>query len=103
MNTSDIVALEQLLTDDFLFIRRMGEIWDKKAFLDNIKAGNSTRKVKEQDLKTRIYASTAIFTHGDSLKAGDGSTVKMIATRVFIKQNGLWKLALVQDTALPIR
>ena len=103
MKARDVVVLETLLTDDFLFIRRMGGIWDKKAFLENIKAGNLVADVKEEDLKTRVYSDTAIFTHKDTLKTGDGATVEMIATRVFIKQRGSWKLASVQDTALPAR
>lgn len=102
MNTGDIVTLERLLTDDFLFIRRTGGLWDKKAFLENIKAGKLIAKVEEEDLKTRIYAETVIFTHKDSLKAADGSLVEMIATRVFIKQQGFWKLASVQDTTVPV-
>jgi hypothetical protein len=39
----------------------------------------------------------------DSLKNPDGAMVEMIATRVFVKQRGLWKLVSVQDTALPAR
>ena len=103
MNTRDIVVLERLLADDFLFVRRMGGIWDKKSFLENIKAGNLGADVKEEELKTRVYGGTVIFTHKDTLKTGDGATVEMIATRVFIKQRGSWKLASVQDTALPAR
>jgi ketosteroid isomerase-like protein len=103
MNARDVVALERLLTDDFLFIRRTGEIWEKKVFLGNIKAGKLVSDVQEKDLKTRIYGGTAILTHMDSLKTRDGAMVEMIATRVFVKQRGFWKLASVQDTALPAR
>ena len=101
MDTHDVLTLERLVTDDFLFVRRMGDIWDKKTFLENIKAGRLTSQVAEEDLKTRIYAGTAILTHKDSLKLGNGPVVEMIATRVFVKQHGSWKLASVQDTALP--
>lgn len=99
MNAGDVVALERLITDDFLFIRRTGEIWDKKAFLENVKARKLD--VQEKDLKTRIYGDTAILMHMDSLKTTDGAMAEMIATRVFVKQRGFWKLASVQDTALP--
>jgi ketosteroid isomerase-like protein len=84
MDTRDVVTLERLVTDDFLFIRRTGEIWDKKAFLENRKAGKLASKIQEEDLKSRLYRDTAILTHHDSLKLSDGSTVEMIATRVFI-------------------
>ena len=103
MNARDVVVLERLLSDDFLFIRRTGEIWDKKVFLENIKAGKFVSDVQEKDLKTRIYGDTAILTHMDSLKTRDGAMVEMIATRVFVKLRGFWKLASVQDTALPAR
>jgi ketosteroid isomerase-like protein len=103
MNARDVVVLERLVTEDFLFIRRMGDMWDKKAFLDNIQAGKLASNIQEEDLKTRIYNDTAILTHKDSLKTSDGSMVEMIATRVFVKQRGSWKLASVQDTALPTR
>ena len=101
MNSRELVVLERLLTDDFLFIRRTGEIWDKKAFLESVKGRKLD--VQEKDLKTRIYGDTAILTHMDSLKTSDGAMVVMIATRVFVKQRGFWKLASVQDTALPAR
>jgi len=101
MNAGDVVVLDKLITDDFLFIRRTGEIWDRKAFLENAKARKLD--VQEKELKTRIYGDTAILTHMDSLKTADGTMVVMIATRVFVKQRGDWKLASVQDTALPAR
>jgi len=101
MNDGEVVVMERLITDDFLFIRRTGEIWDKKAFLESIKGRKLD--VQEKDLKTRIYADTAILTHMDSLKTPDGAMVEMIATRVLVKQRGFWKLASVQDTALPAR
>jgi ketosteroid isomerase-like protein len=101
MNAREVVVLEKLITDDFLFIRRTGEIWDKKAFLENVKAAKLVSDVKEKDLKTRIYGDTAILMHMDSLKTPNGVMVEMIATRVFVKQGGFWRLASVQDTALP--
>jgi len=101
MNAGEVVVLERLITDDFLFIRRTGEIWDKKAFLENVRGRKLD--VREKDLKTRIYGDTAILTHMDSLKTADGAMVEMVATRVYVKQRGFWKLASVQDTALPAR
>jgi ketosteroid isomerase-like protein len=103
MNAREVVVLERLLTDDFLFIRRTGEIWDKKAFLESIKAGKLVSDVQEKHLRTRIYGDTAILTHMDSLRTRDAAMVEMIATRAFVKQRGFWKLASVQDTALPPR
>jgi ketosteroid isomerase-like protein len=103
MNASNVVVLATLITDDFLFVRRTGEIWNKEAFLEIIRARKLVADVQEKDLKIRIYGDTAIFTHMDSLKAPDGTMVEMIATRVFVKQRGSWKLASVQDTALPAR
>ena len=101
MNAGDDIALERLTTKDFLFIRRTGEIWDKPSFLRYFKG----RKVdvEEKDLKTRIYGDTAILTHIDFIKTAEGAMVEMIATRVFVKQRGSWKLASVQDTALAAR
>ena len=103
MNAREVVVLERLLTDDFLFIRRTGEIWDKKALLENIKAGTLVSDVQEKELKTRIYGDTAILTYMDSIRTRDGAMVEMIATRVFVKQRGFWKVVSVQDTALPAR
>jgi ketosteroid isomerase-like protein len=102
MNAGNVVALAGLITDDFLFVRT-GEIWDNKAFLESIKARKLVADVQEKDIKTRIYEDSVIFTHMDSLKTADGAMVQMIATRVFVKQGGSWKLASVQDTALPTR
>ena len=101
MNAGEVVVLERLITDDFMFIRRTGEIWDKKAFLEWVKGRKLD--VQEKDLKTRIYGNTVILTHRDSFKTPDGAMIEMIATRVFVKKRGSWKLASVQDTALPAR
>ena len=103
MSAGDVVVLARLITDDFLFIRRTGEIWDRKAFLEVVQARKLVADVQEKDLKARIYGDTVIFTHMDFLKTPDGGIVEMIATRVFVKQRGSWKLASVQDTALPAR
>jgi ketosteroid isomerase-like protein len=103
MTAGDGAALARLTTDDFLFVRRTGEVWDKKAFLEIITARKLAADVQEKDLKTRIYGDAAIFTHMDSFRTPDGAMVEMIAIRVFVKQRGSWKLASVQDTALPAR
>ena len=102
-NARDVLVLQRLLTDDFSFIRRTGDIWDRKAFLENVRAGALASNVQQEDLKARIYGDSAILTSKDSFKTSNGSTVEMIATRVFVKQSGAWKLASVQDTQLPTR
>jgi len=79
LNAREVAVLEKLIADDFLFIRRSGEIWDKKAFLESIKAGKLVSNVQEKDLKTRLYGDTAILTHMDSLKTPDGAVIEMIA------------------------
>jgi hypothetical protein len=40
MNGREVVVLERLLNDDFLFIRRTGGIWDKEVFLEHIRRGS---------------------------------------------------------------
>jgi hypothetical protein len=77
-----------------------GEIWDKKAFLKDIKAPKLASDVQEKDLKIPSSDDTVMFTHMEFLKTPDGALVEMIATRVFVKQRGSWKLASVQEYSI---
>ena len=40
MNAGNVVVLARLITDDFLYVRRTGEMWDKKAFLELSRLGS---------------------------------------------------------------
>lgn len=100
-NAGDVRALADILTDDFVFVSRTGSVYNKRTYLDRVKAGQMLRDVKYEDTKARVYGNAAISQRRHSLNLSNGTRVVVIATHVFVKQGNGWKLALHQATQLP--
>jgi ketosteroid isomerase-like protein len=101
ISKQDVAAMSTLVTDDFQFILRRGDLVDKKGFLDSLKAGTMNPNVQHEVTKTRVYGDTVILT----LKAGGagrstGIREQWYVVRVFVKQAGAWKLASMQATLI---
>ena len=91
----DSSGLERFLTDDFTYILASGRISDRKTYIDDHKPGRTLSEVSNEVLNIRVYSGTAILTERiHFLKTGESR----IATRVFVKQDGVWKCAAVQQT-----
>ena len=95
----DIAALDRFFNDDFIFVAANGSVYDKKKFIDEIKADDSTpsgNTVACENFKVRVYGKTAIVNYVllVSSKDKDG---KDVASRyrmsvVWIKQKGNWRI-----------
>jgi ketosteroid isomerase-like protein len=89
----DVAAFERLLTDDFVFIARNGQVFDRKTYLARQQVGQMLAGVKPEITDIRIYGDTALVTSRAVLPTQSG-----ISTDVFVKQNGTWKWASFQAT-----
>lgn len=107
----DIVALDRLLNDDFIFIAANGSVSDKKKFLDEIKGDDSEppstaepqqQNLSYEDFKVRIYgkkttAAIAVVNY-ILLVAGKDKDGKDYANRyrmsvVWVKQKDIWRIS----------
>jgi ketosteroid isomerase-like protein len=95
----DIAALDRFFNDDFIFVAANGSVYDKKKFLDEIKADDappSADIVAYEDFKARVYGKTAIVNYV-LLVSGKDKDGKDVASRyrmsvVWIKQKGNWRI-----------
>ena len=100
---ADTDTLDKLLADDCTIIRGDGSFSTKAQEIGNVKSGTlKTTRSDLQDLKIRIYGNTAVVT---TLIAFKGTTPSGTpysgtnrVTRVWVKQNGNWKLVSFQST-----
>src|SRR5687768_16030521 len=74
-NGGDVRALTDILTDDFVFVSRTGNVYDKRTYLDRVKAGQMLRDVKYEDAKARVYGNAAISQRRHSLNLSNGTRV----------------------------
>jgi len=95
ISTRDIAAIAPLLTDDFQFILRRGNLIDKKGYLDSLKAGGMLADVHGEITKMRVYGDTVVLTVKSSSPT---AKEEWYTTRLFVRQAGAWKMALQQAT-----
>ncbi|MEP7039262.1 MAG: nuclear transport factor 2 family protein [Acidobacteriota bacterium] len=98
----DIVALDRLLNDDFIFVAANGRVSDKKKFLDEIKGDSEPSSAPQpnlsyEDFKARVYGKTAIVNYV-LLVSGKDEAGKDYANRyrmsvVWVKQKGHWRIS----------
>jgi len=95
----DIAALERFFNDDFIFVAANGSVYDRKKFLDEIKADDSPpsgNTVAYEDFKARAYGKTAVVNYVLVI-SGKDKDGKDFANRyrmsvVWIKQKGNWRI-----------
>lgn len=98
-NKKDIAALDRMFADDFIFIAGNGSVYDKKKFLDELKADTSPpsdQKLEYEDYKVRMYGKTAItgYTLVIPAKDKDGKAIvnRYRMSVIWIKQGGDWRI-----------
>jgi|HubBroStandDraft_5_1064220.scaffolds.fasta_scaffold483420_1 hypothetical protein len=99
INARDTATLATLLTDDFQFIARRGNVSDKTTYLGSLKAGKALADVRNEIIKIRVYRDSAIVTL-KSTSPSAGADEAWYLIRVFVKQAGAWKLASMQATLI---
>lgn len=97
--TRDIAALERLFNDDFIFIAANGAVYDKKKFLEEIKADTSPpsdNKLEYENFNARVYGKTAMVNYV-LVVSGKDKDKKDYVNRyrmsvMWLKQKGIWRI-----------
>ena len=105
----DAAALERLLNDDFIFVAAGGEVYDKKKFIDEIKADTSESapsKLDYENFKARRYGKTAMVNYV-LVVSGRDKNGKDYANRyrmsvLWTKRKGIWRMSNFQSTRVRI-
>jgi ketosteroid isomerase-like protein len=102
MIKNDADRIGTLLADDWIIIDPDGAIMDKARFLSAIRSGALTHEAMDsQEVRVRIYGTTAIVTALTSSKAkymGQEFSTRERATDVFVKRDGRWQCVTTQLT-----
>lgn len=99
-NKHDVAAFERLLVNDFMFVTRTGDIFDRQEYLAREKRGAMLAGGKTEILKIRLYGDTALVTDRYTDTTSKGS-LNIVATHVFVKEGGAWKWASFQGSRVP--
>ena len=99
----DLVALRNLISDDYMAVNFEGKVSDKENEITTAKADPEWLAMTVDEIHTRIFANTAIascFISADG-KRRDGNvfTAKVRFLATLIKRNGVWQLVATQSTA----
>lgn len=99
--TGDIKFLDQLYTDDIVYTHTNGTVNTKAEFFEAIKGGRAKyASIDRDDIKVRFHGDTAIVTCRSVIKVNT-ATVPSRMIHVYVKQNGVWRMAAYQSTRLP--
>ncbi|MDQ6786190.1 MAG: nuclear transport factor 2 family protein [Acidobacteriota bacterium] len=103
----DTAALERIFADDFVFIAANGAIYDKKKFLDEIKADTETgapQTLAYEDFKVRVYGKTAIVNYLLTVCGKDAGGKDFMnryrQSVVWIKHKNDWRITNFHSTRL---
>ena len=100
---ADVAALGRLLVDDWTVTHGNGTTDTKAKYLADLESGarRFTGSVTERDVSVRVYGQTAIVAgSSDSTVTFNGQPQggALHFTRVFVKQNGAWRMVVTQAT-----
>jgi ketosteroid isomerase-like protein len=99
-------TLDKYLADDYTLILPNGAVLTKAENVEGFRSGKSAyQKFDFSDVKVRVYGNTALVTgivKGAGEMAGQKYTGNRRSrfTRVLVKQNGIWRLVLTQNTRI---
>jgi ketosteroid isomerase-like protein len=98
--TADVGALDRLLAADFAGVGLRGFVLTKEQWLDRYRSGDlRTGPIEQHEAALRLYGETAIVLARESQRntyRGTAVDAEFRATRVFVKQEGAWRLASLQ-------
>lgn len=99
---SDYNTLESLHAEDYYAINNEGHFTTREQVLSDVKAGKfKYSSMAHKDMRIRIYGNSAVVT-GITINngyRGDRDVSGVFAyTRVYIKENNIWRAAMAQYT-----
>lgn len=105
LQKGDADALAGFLADDLTYIRPDGSVWDRARYLDAVRSGAlKFSNIQHSEQKVRVIGDTGIITGRsdasltESGRGQQGGAARY--TNVYAKQNGEWKLVLMQVTRI---
>lgn len=106
VKNKDTVALERILTDDFVYRSPGNQEVGKEDFLKlSASFPYNIVSIWGEELKVNVYGNTAVMTglQFAKTKGGEGKeeTSAVMFTDVFVKQKGKWMLSLAHAMDLP--
>ena len=94
--------LEKYLADDYMAIRNDGKLTTKVQEIENYRSGATQyESIEIREAAMRVHGNTAIYNSLNSIKAtinGKPFSGDVRNTRVWVKQNGDWKIVAFQAT-----
>lgn len=103
----DAAALERLFADDFVFIAANGAFYDKKKFIDEIKADTGTsapQKLEYENFRVRTYGKTAMVNYvlvvSGKDKDGKDTVSRFRMSVLWLKQKGTWRITNFHSTRI---
>lgn len=105
MVARDRPALERLLADDLTYTHSTGQVDSKAQFLDSLASGALVyRSIEPEEAAVRVYGETAVVTGRAVMRIenrGQTLVLPVRFTSVYVRRDGLWRLAAWQSTRLP--
>ena len=99
---SDTTVMAKHYADDYVAIHGDGRLTTKAQEIENFKSGvTKYDSITVREAKIRIYGDTAVVNALTSVKTlvnGQPYSGDVRNTRVWVKQNGTWKLVVFQTT-----
>jgi hypothetical protein len=94
--------LEKYLADDYMAIRNDGKLTTKAQEIENYRSGATEyESIEIREATVRIHGNTAIYNSLNFINAtinGKPFSGDVRTTRVWVKQNGDWKIVAFQAT-----
>lgn len=105
MVARDRQALEPLLADDLTYTHSTGQVESKARFLESIASGALVyRSIEPEEVVVRVYGETAVLTGRVVMRVETREQSLVLPARftsVYVRRDGLWRLAAWQSTRLP--
>jgi hypothetical protein len=102
--TEAATIVDKYIADDFIRIPPNGAVYTKAEIIDGFKSGKiKVEAASLADVKIHIYGRTAVATgilRSEAAMMGAADTGQSRWTRVLVKQNGIWKSVLFQNTRI---
>jgi hypothetical protein len=102
----DTAALDQLMTDDMLYIHSNASVDTKAIFFSNLNTGKTDYQFMEREGEPQIrsYGKMGIsngIVLAKGVNNGTPFDLRIRYTSVYLKQKGVWRLASWQSTRIP--
>lgn len=94
----DWAVLEPMMSDDLTYVHMPGRMEDKPTYLAGVKA--RPRKVERQDLKVRVYGTTAVMTGIMINRPPNAEPVTARVTQTWVKDGSGWRMVAFQASRI---